>query len=367
MARRLWVASRKGLFRFRAERAGWRTGPPAFLADPVTAVLEDPRDGAVYAALRLGHFGCKLHRSEDGGETWEELAPPGFPPAPEGAAEAPSLDMIWTLEAGGADEPGTLWAGTLPGGLFVSRDRGASWRLVESLWDRPERALWFGGGYDHPGIHSVLVDPRDARRLTVGISCGGVWKSDDGGAHWRQAGRGLRAAYLPPEQAYDPTSQDPHRLAACAAAPDRVWCQHHNGVFRSDDGAETFTEVAEGAFGFAVAAHPHAPDTAWFAPAVKDECRVPRDGRLAVTRTDDAGAGFAEFRDGLGGRGAGEGDGGGARYDLIYRHALAVDGDGESLAMGSTTGNLWTSASGGRVWTQVSDGLPPIAALAFAG
>lgn len=352
---RLWVASRKGLFRFEDRSDGWRAGPPAFLAEPVTAILDDPRDGTVYAALRLGHFGCKLHRSEDGGESWTELLPPAFPVVADGA-EGPSLEMIWTLAAGGDDEPGTIWAGSLPGGLFVSRDRGESWTLVESLWERPERARWFGGGYDHPGIHSILVDPRDARRLTIGISCGGVWRSDDGGATWRQGGRGLRAAFLPPDQAYDPTSQDPHLLSACAAAPDRVWCQHHNGIFRSDDGGDTFVEINE-AFGFAVAAHPAEPDVAWFAPAVKDECRVPADAHLAVTRTRNAGAQFETLDAGLAD---------GPRYDLIYRHALVADRTGQRLAMGSTTGNLWTSDDGGAHWATVSSGLPPIAALAFA-
>lgn len=355
MARRLWAATRKGLFRFEDGDGGWRAGPPAFLAEPVTASLEDARDGVVYAALRLGHFGCKLHRSEDGGASWVELAPPAYPVA-EGEAGA-SLDMIWCLAAGGAGEPGTLWAGTLPGGLFVSRDRGETWRLVESLWERPERAQWFGGGYDHPGVHSVLVDPRDARRIAVGVSCGGVWLSADGGDSWRQGGHGLRAAYVPPEQAYDPTSQDPHRLAACAAAPDRIWCQHHNGIFRSDDGGATFAEVRPEAFGFAVAAHPAEPDVAWFAPAVKDECRVPEGARLVVTRTRDAGASFEALAAGLDD---------GPRYDLVYRHALAVDESGRRLAMGSTTGNLWASEDGGASWAVVSSGLPPIAALAFA-
>jgi len=362
MAETLHVATRKGLFTLQpAGRAAWAVaGPPAFLGEPVTAVLADPRDGALYAALRLGHFGVKLHRSRDGGASWTEIPAPAFPPDREDPEAAPSVDMIWTLEAGGAGEPGRLWAGTLPAALFESRDGGDSWSLVESLWAVPERAGWFGGGYDEPGLHSILVDPRDPARLTVGISCGGVWKSDDAGATWRLAGRGLRNDYLPPERAYDPGPQDPHRLAACADAPDVVWCQHHNGVFRSSDGGETFEEIADirpSVFGFAVAAHPHDPATAWLVPAVKDACRVPVDGRMVVTRTCDGGRAFTAFGDGLPAAGC---------FDLVYRHGLAVDATGDRLAMGSTTGNLWTSADGGMRWSAVTTHLPPVAQVAFA-
>ena len=355
----LWVGSRKGLFRFRANGAGYeQAGEPAFLAQPVSAMLDDPRDGTLYVALMLGHFGCKIHRSTDRGATWEELPAPAYPQSD--APDAPALYMIWTIAAGGEDEPGTLWAGTLPGGLFRSDDRGESWRLVESLWNVPERAKWFGGGYDHPGIHSILVDPRSSNRLTLGVSCGGVWMTEDGGETWEQAGHGLRADFLPPDQAYDPVSQDPHLIAACRMDPDRVWCQHHNGIFMSKDGGrkfEEFRDVKPSVFGFAVAVHPADPDRAWFAPGVKDECRVPVGGCLVVTRTSDGGASFEALGNGLPDREC---------YDLIYRHALVCDGTGERLAMGSTTGNLWASDDGGDSWRMLSGNLPPIAQVAFA-
>lgn len=360
MTDRLLVATRKGLFTVVRKGGTWAVaGAPAFAGEPVSAILPDGRDGTLYAALNLGHFGVKLHRSEDGGQTWTELPAPAFAAAPEGG-EGPSVSLIWTLAAGGADQPGTLWAGTLPGGLFHSADRGSTWSLNQSLWDVPERREWFGGGYDEPGIHSILVDPRDSARLTIGVSCGGVWTSGDRGASWALGGHGLRNEYLPPEMSDQRSTQDVHRLAACTAAPDRVWCQHHNGIFRSDDGGTNWTEVTANAkpaaFGFAVAAHPADPDTAWFVPAVKDECRIPVDGRFVVSRTDDGGESFEVLSDGL------PQD---AAYDLVYRHALDIDEGGERLALGSTTGALWVSDTGGERWSLISAHLPPIAQVAF--
>jgi hypothetical protein len=82
--------------------------------------------------------------------------------------------QIWCLEAGGNDEPGVLWAGTIPGGLFHSKDNDESWELIRSLWDRPERKNWFGGGYDDPGIHSPAY--RAAYPLMM-LACP-VWYSD---------------------------------------------------------------------------------------------------------------------------------------------------------------------------------------------
>src|SRR3546814_15556822 len=66
MAEELFVATRKGLF---LVEGGGRQAPRnlGFLGDPVCAFLEDRRDGTPYAALNLGHFGVKPHRSEDFG------------------------------------------------------------------------------------------------------------------------------------------------------------------------------------------------------------------------------------------------------------------------------------------------------------
>lgn len=193
MADRFHVGTRKGLFTYTRSGAGWEAGPPAFLGEPVVGVLTDPRDGAIYASLRMGHFGPKMRRSRDGGESWEDIATPRFAAEPDlpppqtpddymeimetkKAYDGPSVDTVWILTPGGADEPGVIWAGTIPGGLFKSADHGESWSLVEPLWNMPEREKWMAGGAegDGPGIHSVHVDPRDPKKLTLGVSTGGV-------------------------------------------------------------------------------------------------------------------------------------------------------------------------------------------------
>ncbi|MBK9384856.1 MAG: exo-alpha-sialidase [Planctomycetes bacterium] len=364
MSKELLVATRKGLFVLRRKGRRWKIEEPAFRGVPTSICLRDPRDGALYAALDHGHFGVKLHRQR--GEQWEPLGVPSYPQLPEGRVETDrmgrplprKLRLIWSLEIDPRAE-NALWCGTIPGGLFHSADGGKSWQLVESLWNAPERAEWFGGGYDAPGIHSVLVDPRDAMRLVVGVSCGGVWRSDDGGASWRNIAQGMRAEFAPEEQQFNPNIQDPHRLAQCAARPARIWAQHHNGIFRTQKDGTTWKEMkakAPSRFGFAVAAHPSDPDTAWFAPAQKDECRVPVDGKVLVLRTRDGGKSFEVLKKGLPQEHA---------YDLIYRHGLEVAADGETLAMGSTTGSLWWSDDAGDSWRTISEHLPPIFAVRF--
>jgi len=368
MRSRVHVATRKGLFTIERGNAGWVLAQTGFLGDNCSYAAHDPRDGALYVALDHGHFGNKLHRSRDGGATWQEVTAPKYPEKPAdwvgkptmfGPAYEWNLRLIWTIVPGGASEPGVLWCGTSPGGLFRSEDCGESWTLNRSLWDEPQREQWVGGGLDQPSLHSICVDPRDARRVTVAVSTGGVWQTRDGGTNWALAGAGLRSAYAPPGQEHDQLFQDVHCLAPCPAQPEVMWAQHHNGIFRSTDGAETFTEITNvepSVFGFPVAAHPTDPDTAWFVPAIKDEKRYPAEARVVVNRTRDGGRTFETLSKGLPQEHA---------YDLVYRHALDVDATGQHLAFGSTTGSLWVSDDAGDSWQTISSNLPPIYAVRF--
>jgi hypothetical protein len=366
MSDTILVSTRKGLFVLERAQGRWSVAQQAFLGDNLSLALADARDGRWYAALDLGHFGAKLQCSMDHGRSWTELAVPVYADGDviysgDGKEPKPAtLQKLWALEAGGADQPGRLWCGTIPGGLFRSDDGGASWTMQRSLWDRDERKDWFGGGYDAPGIHSICVDAQDSRRIAIALSSGGVWRSDDDGATWAQSAHGMRAAYMPPERANDPNIQDVHHMVQCAAQRDVFWAQHHNGVFVSRDGARQWHEIERvppSEFGFAVAVHPRDGGTAWFVPAIKDERRVPVDGALVVSRTRDGGASFDVLREGLPQQHA---------YDLVYRHGLAIDRGGERLVFGSTTGGLWISEDQGDHWQGLDARLPPVHAVTFA-
>src|SRR5258706_13966908 len=90
MADRLLVSTRKGLFSLaRRGECDWQIERVSFLGDAVSLALYDPRDGALYAALGLGHFGVKLWRSPGlctrrGGDASRAFSAP-----PEGGGGAP--------------------------------------------------------------------------------------------------------------------------------------------------------------------------------------------------------------------------------------------------------------------------------------
>jgi photosystem II stability/assembly factor-like uncharacterized protein len=361
----LVISTRKGLFVAEPEGATFRVTRAAFTGDNVTLAMIDDR-GGWYAALDHGHFGVKLHRSDDRGATWTEITTPAYPAKPEGFVDKDmwgkdrewATKGIWALETA-LDVDGGLWCGTLPGGLFRSTDRGQSWQLVESLWNHPTRVKWNGGGADHAAIHSICVHPHDPNVVVVAVSSGGVWRTRDAGASWTAHTKGMVAGYVPPEQADWPENQDPHCVVQSPSSPAVFWCQHHMGIWRSTDDLASWHQLhAEpSSFGFPVAVHPREPDTAWFIPAHSDQKRTPITGEVVVTRTRDGGKTFQILREGLPQQHA---------YDLVLRHALSIADDGDQLAFGSSTGNLWVTANQGDVWHPVAHNLPPIYAVRYA-
>ncbi len=310
----------------------------------------------------------KLHKSTDRGASWQEMSCPALPSKPASGlwADDPTpwnVEMIWSFAATGPASQRRLWAGTMPAAVFYSDDGAQSWTLCDSFWRDEKRKMWMGGGNDHPGLHTLLVNPaNEAPHLTAAISCGGIWESLDAGASWQSIGQGFKADFVPPEMVSEPNVQDPHRISRCAAHPQVMWAQLHFGLYRSTDHGRTWQPLAGhpevGDFGFPIVADPVNPLRAWTVPAQSDALRHAPGARMCVARTDDGGHSWQLFRSGLPQQHA---------YDLVYRHGIALANDRLTLAMASTTGNLWISCDAGEHWQHLSAHLPPVACVEFEG
>jgi photosystem II stability/assembly factor-like uncharacterized protein len=354
----LLLGTHKGLLMLDVSGARPALTCEAFAGIPVSHAMLDPRHNTMWACLDHGHWGQKLHRSRDFGQTWEEIPAPKYPLGEEISEGVPAtVSYLWLVAPGGADQPDRLYIGTEPGGLFQSDDGGQTFELVQGLWNHPTRKdYWFGGGRDYAGLCSIIVDPRDSQHIIIGISVGGVYESTDGGKSWEPRNEGCTADFLPNPTAV--AGQDPHFVVSSPKHPDVLWQQNHCGVFRSTNGGRRWENVSQPGgpvnFGFAIAVDDDAPDTAWVIPAVADECRIAVGGALCVSRTDDGGKTWTAFRDGLPQEQC---------YDLVFRHAL--DKQGDRLAFGTTTGNVYLSDDCGESWRCLGSNFPPVSSVRF--
>jgi hypothetical protein len=386
MTQRILLGTRKGTFAVERGKRGWEPALLGHAGVGVNYVTRDPETSTLWAALNHGHWGPKLSRSKDAGKTWEDAPQIRYPEGaryldvPPGAdpkqGQKPNykdakLLKLWVIAFG---PNGRMYVGTIPGGLFVSEDRGESFALNLPLWNHESRGgnlfhgegngvtHWFGtpaseAGEFAPGIHSIVLDPRNPDRMLIAISTAGVLETTDGGKSWRSRNKGLLMDYLP-----DPSAEwghDPHSVELCPGQPDHVWQQNHCGVFYSCDGAATWKKVSDPAsgvhFGFPVAVDSKDGKTAWVVPGKTDMQRTTIDGALFVARSEDGGASWKQLRKGLPQEHA---------YDVIYRHAL--DNREDVVAFGSTTGNLYVSEDRGESWQSVAQNLPPIYSVRFA-
>ena len=393
MSNMLLLGTRKGTIIVDRTTSGWRPRAIEHAGIPVCYAARDPRDGTLWASLDHGHWGPKLSRSRDGGVTWVDvsslkypegaryivkvLPTPDFDPAaPSGAPEYAdaSVYKIWNIAFGAAHQPGRLYAGTIPGGLFVSDDGGDTWGLNRPLWNHESRGgdlfagdatsdnCWSGTpasidyGVFEPGIHSIVIDPRNADHLYVAASSAGVIESTDGGKTWVGRNRGMLNDYMPePESAW---GHDPHFVAACNGQPDHLWQQNHCGVFYSRDGAKNWKKVSAPEagvhFGFPIAVDAHDGRTAWIVPARSDAARMALSDGLCVARTTDGGQSWQVQRNGLPQAHA---------YDVVLRHSLDVAGD--CVCFGSTSGNVYLSKDRGETWQCLGSNFPPVYSVRF--
>jgi hypothetical protein len=227
-----------------------------------------------------------------------------------------ALERIWQILPGRESEPAVLYCGVAPAALFVSQDNGHTWGLARGLHDHPHRARWNPGG-GGLCLHTIIPHPTAEGRMLVAISTGGVYLTSDAGRTWRASNRGIRAEFLPDK--HPEFGQCVHKVVRHPSRPDRFFLQNHWGLYRSDDGGSSWKDVANGVpsdFGFAMAMHPHDPDTVFIVPLESDQFRCPPGGRLRVYRTRDAGRSWRPLARGLPA---------GSSYDPVLRDALATD------------------------------------------
>jgi photosystem II stability/assembly factor-like uncharacterized protein len=337
-----------------------------FLGHIVHHMLLDPRDRrTLLLAARTGHLGPTVFRSTDMGKHWKEARrPPAFAKAPAGE-KGRVVDHTFWLTPGHAGEPGVWYAGTSPQGLFRSEDGGDTWSSVTGFNDHPRYTQWTGGDQDGtpdgPKLHSILVDPRDARHLYLGMSSGGVFESLDRGAHWQPLNAGCLADFHPDK--YPEFGHDPHCVRLHPLAPDILYQQNHCGIYRMDRTQGVWERIGArmpksvGDIGFPMVLHPRDPDTAWVFPMDGTTVwpRTSPGGKPATYVTRNAGRSWQRQDSGLPGSQA---------WFTVKRQAMSADAHQPvGLYFGTTSGEIWASRNEGGKWTCIAGHLPHIYAI----
>jgi photosystem II stability/assembly factor-like uncharacterized protein len=364
----LWISTRKGVFSLRsdAKRKTWQLAGPQMLGHIIHHVMQDPRDlKTLLLAAKTGHLGPTVYRSTNRGKTWKEATqPPAFRKANEGE-EARAVQRVVWLTPGNAKEKGTWYAGTSPAGLFHSKDGGESWQPVAGFNDHPQRSKWVQFGTpDGEFLHSIMVDPRDAKHLYIGISIGGVFESLDGGNSWAPLNQGVAMDYAPDSTAE--FGHDPHCVAMHPLKPDRLYQQNHCGLYRIDRPSNTWQRIGKnmpkkiGDIGFPVVLHPHDADTAWVFPMDGTTVwpRTAVNGKPAVYRTRNAGKSWQRLDKGLPTSQA---------WLTVLRQSMCADSHKRpGVYFGTTSGEVWASANEGESWKCIAQRLPEIYAVTVA-
>jgi tRNA A-37 threonylcarbamoyl transferase component Bud32 len=348
----LLVGTMKGAFLLRSNcrRATWDVVGPFFHGNAVYSLAYDSRQGRHRLWASTSTFwGTVLRSSDDFGKIWTNPMQ-GNVKFPEDAGT--SLKNIWQVCLGREDEPDTMYCGVEPAALFVSQDAGETWNLVRGLFDHPHRPRWVPGN-GGLCLHTIVLDPADKQRMYIAISSGGVYRTDDGGANWQACNRGIRVVFQP--EKYPEFGQCVHKIVLHPQRPERIFLQNHWGLYRSDDGADSWHCISNGVpsdFGFAMLMHPRDPDCVYVLPVESDEFRCTPDGKLRVYRTRNAGASWEPLTRGLPQKGA---------YETVLRDAMNTDGlDPAGIYFGTRSGELFGSVDEGKNWKMILSGFPPI-------
>jgi hypothetical protein len=358
---RLLVGTRKGAFVLTSDgsRKRWKVDGPHFAGWEIFHVKASPVDpDRLYASQCSGWFGQLIQRSNDGGKSWEPVGNkfeydgiPGTHQWYDGTPHPWEFKRVWHLEPSLTDAD-TVYAGIEDAALFKSTDGGQSWQELSGLRGHGSGPHWTPGA-GGMGLHTILLDPADPRRMHVAISAAGVFRSDDAGSTWQPKNRGLRSEFMP-----DPTAEVGHcvhRIARHHSRPNVLFMQKHWDVMRSDDAGDSWREVSGNLptdFGFPIDVHTHEPETIYVVPIKSDAEHYPLKGRLRVYRSRTGGHDWEPLTKGLPQRNC---------YVNVLREAMAVDSlDACGVYFGTTGGQVYASANAGDSWRPIVRDLPAV-------
>lgn len=374
------VGTTKGGFIFESDekRKKWEMSDILFKGWNVMHMQMDPRDQRLYAATSHFVYGPTIHHSDDLGNTWTQAKEsPALSRGSKSGRPASTMDeafiseggesikekpekmiKVWNIKPGRASEPNVLYAGAQPASLFVSKDRGDTWTLNESLYDHPQRGEW-GPGAGGLTLHTILLDPTNDQRMYIAVSAAGCYRTDDDGVTWKPYNKNVRADFMPDK--YPEFGQCVHKMTMHPATPNVLYQQNHCGVYRSDNFGEDWVDIGEGKlptpFGFAIGVHPTDPRTIYTVPEESQEYHISVDGQFAVWRSRDAGNSWEKLTKGLPER---------AHVDVL-REAMGLDSfEDAGVYVGTNTGQLFYTRDSGDNWELLADFLPPIQSVEAA-
>ncbi|WP_123042365.1 WD40/YVTN/BNR-like repeat-containing protein [Cohnella candidum] len=349
MAKRmvLLVGTNKGVFMYTADanRKEWSLKGPFLPGWEVYSVLGDSRHGnRIYAGTSHAAYGATIRVSDDFGESWTQVEH-----GPSYSKESGfSLNRIWQIAPGHPSEPDTVFAGVEEAGIFVSRDRGATWRELDVLTKHPSRPGWFPGA-GGMCLHTILIDPRNPKRMWVGISAVGVFRTDDGGETWTPRNQGL--ARVPTGQPQEDVGFCVHKIVLDPFNPDIMYMQEHGGVFQSNDGGDNWFTIEEGVtlregdmpFGFPIVVAPNGD--LFLVPLESSEQRAVAEGKLLVYGRHKGDTSWAPVGDAMPDE---------PRHVSVLRDAMTIDAfDPYGLYFGTTSGEVFCSLDRGRTWDRL--------------
>jgi photosystem II stability/assembly factor-like uncharacterized protein len=358
---RVLAGTRKGAFVLTSDgkRQDWTIEGPHFPGWEIYHLKGSPvSKDRLYASASTGWFGQQVHRSDDGGQTWQPVGhefsydgATGTHQWYDGTPHPWEFARVWHLEPA-LDDPDTVYAGAEDAALFRSDDGGQHWHELPGLRTHSTASQWQPGA-GGMCVHTIVLDPAHAGRMFVAISSAGAFRSDDAGETWRPVNKGLISEFLPQPEAE--VGHCVHRLAMNPARPDVLFMQKHWDVMRSDDAGESWHEISGDLptdFGFPIAVHAHEPDTVYVVPITSDSHHFPPDGRLRVYRSRSGGNEWQPLTDGLPQQHC---------YVNVLRDAMDVDSlDEGGVYFGTTGGQVYASADAGERWTAIARDLPAV-------